>query len=135
MLPIVPGYLSFISGVNVGQLRDEETPPGLARRVAITSLVFVLGLEMAVAGVAWATVIAEYAGMVVGLGLAARLAARHGGRWQAARILDTRQILRFLAINRDIFLRTLFVITAFAIFTTVMLIAAPLLIITAKTNE
>lgn len=45
VLPIVPGYLSFISGINVAQLRDAETPRGLARRVAITSVAFVLGFS------------------------------------------------------------------------------------------
>jgi cytochrome c-type biogenesis protein len=44
VLPIVPGYLSFISGVNVAQLRG-ETPAGLTRRVAITSVAFVLGFS------------------------------------------------------------------------------------------
>src|SRR6185503_1835386 len=37
VLPIVPGYLSFISGVNVAQLRDGEAPPHLVRQVVITS--------------------------------------------------------------------------------------------------
>jgi cytochrome c-type biogenesis protein len=45
VLPIVPGYLSFISGVNVGQLKDGAAPAGLARRVALTSLAFVLGFS------------------------------------------------------------------------------------------
>jgi cytochrome c-type biogenesis protein len=45
VLPIVPGYLSFISGVNVGQLKDAEAPRGLARRVGLLSLVFVLGFS------------------------------------------------------------------------------------------
>jgi cytochrome c-type biogenesis protein len=45
VLPIVPGYLSFISGVNVAQFKNQEVPPGLARRVAITSLCFVLGFS------------------------------------------------------------------------------------------
>jgi cytochrome c-type biogenesis protein len=46
VLPIVPGYLSFISGVNVAQLRGTgEAPPGLARRVGLTSAVFVLGFS------------------------------------------------------------------------------------------
>ena len=45
VLPIVPGYLSFISGVNLSDLRAEQTPAGLARRVGITSGVFVLGFS------------------------------------------------------------------------------------------
>jgi len=45
VLPIVPGYLSFISGVNVTELKGTEAPAGLARRVAVTSLFFVLGFS------------------------------------------------------------------------------------------
>jgi cytochrome c-type biogenesis protein len=46
VLPIVPGYLSFISGVNLSQFKEGgETPAGLARRVGITSLAFVLGFS------------------------------------------------------------------------------------------
>ena len=45
VLPIVPGYLSFISGINVAQLRGAEAPKELARRVAITSAAFVLGFS------------------------------------------------------------------------------------------
>lgn len=45
VLPIVPGYLSFISGVNMAELKGSEAPPGLARRVALTSLAFVLGFS------------------------------------------------------------------------------------------
>ena len=45
VLPIVPGYLSFISGVNVTQLRDGQAPSDLVRRVAVTSLFFILGFS------------------------------------------------------------------------------------------
>ncbi len=45
VLPIVPGYLSFVSGVNVGQFRGGGAPGGLVRRVVSTSLAFVLGFS------------------------------------------------------------------------------------------
>ncbi len=45
VLPIVPGYLSFISGVNVAQFKEGGAPKDLVRRVALTSLVFVLGFS------------------------------------------------------------------------------------------
>jgi len=45
VLPIVPGYLSFISGVNLAQLKGAEAPPHLLRRIAIMSVVFVLGFS------------------------------------------------------------------------------------------
>ncbi|MEO8362265.1 MAG: cytochrome c biogenesis CcdA family protein [Vicinamibacteria bacterium] len=45
VLPIVPGYLSFISGINVNKFKNLETPKDQARRVAITSIFFVLGFS------------------------------------------------------------------------------------------
>jgi cytochrome c-type biogenesis protein len=45
VLPIVPGYLSFISGVNVAQFKAGGAPGALVRRVTLTSLVFVLGFS------------------------------------------------------------------------------------------
>jgi cytochrome c-type biogenesis protein len=45
VLPIVPGYLSFISGINMAELRGGDAPRGLSRRVGVTSLVFVLGFS------------------------------------------------------------------------------------------
>ena len=84
----------------------------------VLDLVLVLGFGLAVAGAAWATVAADYAGLILGAAVTARLARRHGGRWRPHRLLDAAAMRRFLGINRDIFLRTLFVITAFALFTT-----------------
>ena len=84
----------------------------------VLDLVLVLGFGLAVAGAAWATVAADYAGLILGTAVTARLASRHGGQWHARHVLDAAAMRRFLSINRDIFLRTLFVITAFALFTT-----------------
>ena len=84
----------------------------------VLDLVLVLGFDLAVAGVAWATVAADYSGLILGAAVTARLARRHGGHWHARLVLDAAAMRRFLGINRDIFLRTLFVITAFALFTT-----------------
>lgn len=84
----------------------------------VLDLVLVLGFGLAVAGAAWATVAADYAGLILGAAVTARLASRHGGCWRPRHLLDAAAMRRFLGINRDIFLRTLFVITAFALFTT-----------------
>ncbi len=45
VLPIVPGYLSFISGVNVSRFREGGAPRELVQRVLATSLAFVLGFS------------------------------------------------------------------------------------------
>ena len=84
----------------------------------VLDLVLVLVYELGVPGVAWATVAADYSGLILGAAVTARLANRHGGRWRPRHVLDAAAMRRFLGINRDIFVRTLFVITAFALFTT-----------------
>jgi cytochrome c-type biogenesis protein len=48
VLPLVPGYLSFVSGVSLEKLKDGGTGAGegAARRVFIASLFFVLGFSV-----------------------------------------------------------------------------------------
>jgi MATE family multidrug resistance protein len=78
----------------------------------------VLGLGMGVAGVATATVIAEYAGLGVGFLLVRRHRRRLGGRLpDRATIFRRAPFLRLLAINRDLFLRSLMLEAAFLGFT------------------
>ncbi|MEM7571780.1 MAG: MATE family efflux transporter [Bacteroidota bacterium] len=69
-----------------------------------------------VAGVAWGTVVAQYLGLVVGIGL---LAYRYGwlrDYWRRAEIMVRDQLTAFLRINGDIFLRTLCLTLSFALF-------------------
>jgi multidrug resistance protein, MATE family len=80
-------------------------------------LIFVVGLEMGVAGVAAASAIAEYAGLALGLVIATRILKASGGRWERARILDAQALRHTVAVNRDIFVRTVLLIAAFAYFT------------------
>jgi len=75
-------------------------------------LLFVLGFGWAVAGVAWATVCAEYGGLALGLWLA-RGALR---AWSWSAIWRLAAFRRLLAVNRDMFLRSLFLESAFFIF-------------------
>ena len=77
-------------------------------------LVFVVGLGMAVEGVALATLIAEYAGLALGLVMVRRTLGRLGVRWHGESIFDTPRFRRMVGVNRDIFLRTLCLISAFA---------------------
>lgn len=47
VLPLVPPYLTYMSGASFDQLREEGTTPGaLQRRVMITSLFFILGFSV-----------------------------------------------------------------------------------------
>ena len=83
----------------------------------VLDLVFVVGLGMAVEGVAIATVIAEYAGLALGFAMIRATLGRLGGRLTRAGVLDPARLGRMVGINRDIFLRTLCLISAFAYLT------------------
>ena len=80
------------------------------------TVLLVLVFDFGIAGAAIAAVIAEGAGLVLGL-----LIARHlsNGQFAASRALlfDRAKLTRMLAVNRDIMIRTASLITAFLFFT------------------
>lgn len=80
-------------------------------------LLFVVGLGMQVDGVALASVIAEYTGLVVGLVFAARALARYEGQWPVGRLLRVRAYGAFFSVNANLFVRTLALISTFAFVT------------------
>jgi MATE family multidrug resistance protein len=82
----------------------------------VLDLWFVVGLGWGVPGVAGASVIADYAGAVLGLTLILRTLPGRAG-WERARLLDRARLGALLRVNRDIFIRTLCLIFAFAWFT------------------
>jgi MATE family multidrug resistance protein len=90
----------FMNGLNIG-----------------LDILFVMGWGWGVEGVALATAISEYAAAGVGLLLALRALNVMGGTWSRAQLLDGAQLKRLLAVNGDIFIRTLCLVTAFAYFT------------------
>nr|WP_245243264.1 MATE family efflux transporter [Pararhodobacter sp. SW119] len=72
---------------------------------------FVLGLGWGVAGVAWATLIAEYAGLGLGLWLCASAFTGPKGR-----ILDGPRLKRMAVVNTDIMLRSILLQGCFTAF-------------------
>lgn len=77
----------------------------------IASLSFVYGMGMKIEGVALGTLTAQYAGLIVSLALWSNTYGRrlfHRICW--GRLLDVAAMKRFFAVNRDIFLRTLFIV-------------------------
>lgn len=78
---------------------------------------FVYGAGMNVAGVAWGTLIARYAGLV----LAVFLLMRHYGDWlrdfARERLLELKALKKYFMVNRDIFIRTLCLIFTMSFFT------------------
>jgi multidrug resistance protein, MATE family len=76
-------------------------------------MLFVLGLGWDVRGVALGTLIAEYCAATVGIGIALRHMRSMGGHWARANIVAPRQLRRTLAVNGDIMIRSLALISAF----------------------
>ncbi|MCK5622903.1 MAG: MATE family efflux transporter, partial [Alphaproteobacteria bacterium] len=83
----------------------------------LLDLVFVMGMGWGVEGVAAATLIAEYAALALGLVLAAKRLGMLPAGAARARIFDGARFRRMLAVNRDIFIRTLLLTFSFALFT------------------
>ncbi len=83
----------------------------------ILDLWFVLGLEWDVAGVAAATVIAEFTALALGVLMVRRELRRIPGSWQGMNLRDADKIRQLVAVNRDIFIRTACLMFAFAFFT------------------
>jgi multidrug resistance protein, MATE family len=86
---------------------------------AVLAVLFVFGLGLATAGVAAATVIAEYAGLVVGLLVVRRTWQDQGGWPGWPRVVIADRFRRLLAVNRDLFLRSLMLQAAFLAFTAI----------------
>jgi len=82
----------------------------------LLDVVLALGLDMGVAGVALGTLIAEFAAAAAGLLYAVRSMARGTGGWTLRRVLDAEKLRRTLAVNRDIMIRSLALMVAFAWF-------------------
>ncbi len=83
----------------------------------VLDLVFVIGFGWGVAGVAAATAIADVAALAFGLWLALPILRRLGGAFVRAKILEAEKIRRTVALNVDIFIRTICLVSAFAYFT------------------
>ncbi|MBV9079170.1 MAG: MATE family efflux transporter [Methylobacteriaceae bacterium] len=98
-----------------------RTDLGLVLQVAINlvnialTVALVTGFGLGVAGAAIATVVAEGAGVALGFAIVGRLGSRP---WTVPgrEVLDRSSVLRMLAVNRDVMIRTVALILAFAIF-------------------
>ncbi len=83
----------------------------------LLDLIFVIGFGWNVMGVAAATAISESLALALGLYIARRELLKIGGMWKRAAILSLAKMTRLLAVNFDIFIRTILLIFAFAYFT------------------
>jgi cytochrome c-type biogenesis protein len=46
VLPLIPGYISFVSGVSVDEMKADDTPAASRLQVFMTSLAFVIGFSI-----------------------------------------------------------------------------------------
>jgi MATE family, multidrug efflux pump len=82
----------------------------------IATILLVLVADLGIAGAAIAAVIAEAAGLAIGGVVAQRLTSGHPPL-TGAHLLERDKLMRMLAVNRDIMIRTASLITAFLFFT------------------
>ena len=80
-------------------------------------ILFVVGFSWGIAGVAWASLIAEYSAALFGLLLAARVAGVRIFAIERRAFLDKTRLIALFRVNRDIFLRTITLLFAFGYFT------------------
>ena len=110
-----------IYGLSGWLIAQERTAALLAVQVGMNGvnigldLWFVLGLGAGVAGVAWATFLAEWGGL--GLALWFCRDAFAGPAWrQGARVLDRARLVRMAAVNGDIMIRSVLLQVVFTSF-------------------
>ena len=107
-----------ILGSTLGRGR---TDLGLLLQVAINlvnivlTILLVTGFRFGIAGAAVSTVVAEASGIALGLVVLGRLGSRPW-RARAADLLQRAALLRMLAVNRDVMIRTVALMVAFSLF-------------------
>ena len=79
----------------------------------VLSIWFVLGLELGVPGVAWATLLSEYSGLALGLCMARRAIAQG---LDAAELFARDRLVRLARVNSDIMIRSVLLQASFTSF-------------------
>lgn len=83
----------------------------------LLDVMLVSGAGLGAGGVAWASVIAEYTGLVLGALLVKRQLKHHPGRWRHELLRDKQRLRQLLSLNSNIFIRTLCLMFTLAFFT------------------
>jgi MATE family multidrug resistance protein len=117
-----PAVLSNL--VIIGWLLGMQNARGPLAMVATVSVVnvgldlwFVLGLQMTVAGVALATILAEFAGLLVGAAFVRAELRLHKPIWEFRRYADVSRYRALFNINGNLFLRSMALLFTFAFIT------------------
>jgi MATE family multidrug resistance protein len=100
----------------------QDTRAGLVQLLTINvvngvlDLIFVFGLAMDVDGVAWASVIGQAMGLAISLWIVRGKLRAVGGRLRRALVLNLARIKAMMSVNRDIFIRTICLLSGTALF-------------------
>lgn len=112
--------LYVINGWFIG-MQNARTPMWIAIGMnvvnVVTSLAFAVWMEMGVEGVALGTVVAQWSGMAMGLGVIGRRYGRifRPGFWCG--VFDMNALVGFFKVNINIFIRTVCIVAVFTYFT------------------
>lgn len=83
----------------------------------VVSLLLVTHFDMKIAGIAYGTLTAQYAGLIMALLFAARYFKKDGRHSSLKNIFKRKSMNQFFKVNRDIFLRTLCIVVVTVFFT------------------
>ncbi|MBI9038427.1 MAG: MATE family efflux transporter [Bacteroidales bacterium] len=81
------------------------------------NLIFIYGLGLKSDGVAWGTLIAQYAGFICGSILFYRYYKNYISFWNRKAMMQFEALKKFVVVNRDILIRTLLLLFAISFFT------------------
>lgn len=76
--------------------------------------VFIVRLGLAAAGAGWASMLSQYVMLSVGVAIWRR--RRESTRWDRGRVLERERVIALFRLNRDILIRTLCLVSSFALF-------------------
>jgi len=114
-------FLYVLTGWFIG-MQNARLPMILAISVnllnVILSLLFIRTFGMGSNGVAWANVISQYSGMILGIYLLSFYWPKIGKKIILAEALNSKAFRKFIHVNKDIFIRTLCLIFTLSFFTT-----------------
>ena len=119
--PATLGLMAFF-GWFLG-LQDAKRPMIIAIVINLVNIglnfVFVLGFKMTSSGVAMATVIAQYSGLLLAIYYLLTKYKVYVRKFSPSIVLKAEAIIRFFKINSDIFIRTILLLLTLAFFTNV----------------
>ena len=102
-------------------MQNARGPLAIVLTINVTNIVLdvflVLGLDLDIRGVAMATVCAEIAGLLIGLGFVLANLRQHSPNWRVAGMFDLETYRRLLGVNSNLFFRSIALMFTFAFIT------------------